>query len=397
MTTNRPKNQRDAGQWLALDEDGLLYAIGDALYTGVSINNADLVVKKVVGPSVATARTTCTELRTTIRYNHDSFDVWVKPALGGRDGALIALQACYVPAGHPFPARPAIAVWEWEEPPPGNGESLLHWWGEDAPRFYGVEPPTAHWHGGATGRDPYRFMDSVLTEDFRVATTAVMQDFRDAEIDLPLIKFMEQRHAATKVARGVRAVGRKKSASYYVGFSMEVQLGLVQRTVAGPLLRQLGAYAAITTDPLIMVDAAHDSVALTSNDFALIDVGVPADSSLRSMVHPDDIERVLSLVHFAANNPGKRSRPVRVALKTRRELWLTVRMHAVGTNDSATRGRQFVMCRLEVLERASPPPGPDVCSPARSLLSTPGRRTVAVELRAVSGSGECAAGESAER
>lgn len=354
MTVSGSKSRRHNGQWLVLDEDGLLYAIGDSLYTGVSTNNADLIVKKVVAPLIEISRTTCTEQRATIRYNQDPYDVWVKPALGGRDSALIALQACYVDAGDPFPPRPAIAAWEWEEPPPGIAEPLRQWWGEDAPRFYGVAPPTGGWHGGASGRDPYRFMDSILTEDFRVATTGIMQDFRDAEVDKPLIKFMEQWHVATKSRRGVRAVGRKKSDGYYIGFSTEVDLRLAQPTIAAQLLRQLSAYAAITTDPLIVVDAVHDSVAVTSEDFAAIDVPVPTNSSLRSMVHPSDIEPVLSLVHHAASNPGKRCRPVDGALKNRKGDWLKVRFHAVGTSNSAIPGRQFVMCRLEVFERSLP-------------------------------------------
>ncbi|WP_410597997.1 hypothetical protein [Amycolatopsis sp. lyj-23] len=353
MTTNHLKNRQHAGQWLALDEDGLLYAVGDALYTGVSLNNADPIVRRIVAPLIERARANSTEQRATVRFGRDSFDVRVKPALGGRDGALIALQACYVPAGEQMPVRPAIAVWEWEEPPPGTGESLRHWWGEDAPRFYGVEAPAGDWHGGESGRDPYRFMDSVLTEDFRVATTAVMQDFREAEVDKPLIKFMEQRYGATQTRRGVRAVGRKKADNYYAGFSLKVDLSQIHQTMAGPLLRQLGAYAAIITDPLIMVDAIHDSVVVTSEDFARIDVPVPANSSLRSMVHASDIEGVLALVRHAANHPGRRSQPVRGSLKTRSGDWLKIRFHAVGTNDSATSGRQFVMCRLEVIEEAA--------------------------------------------
>jgi len=347
MTADGAKNRRHAGQWLVLDEDAMLYAIGDTLYTGVSTNNADLIVKKVVVPVIELARKSHAEQRTTMRHNQDSYDVWVKPALGGRNGALVALLACYVPTGEQFPPVPPIAVWEWEEPPPGSDESLRHWWGEDAPRLYGVDAPSPDWRGGASGHDPYRFMDSILTEDFRVATTAIMQDFRDAEVDKPLIKFMEQWHGATKTRQGVRAVGRKKSDSFYVGFSMKVDPTLLQRAIPGPLLRQLGAYAAIITDPLIIVDAVHDSVVVTSEDYARINVPVPDNSSLRSMVHPDDITELLALVHYAANNPGKRSDPVFASLRTRDEHWLKVRFFAVGTNDSVTPGRQFVMCRLE--------------------------------------------------
>jgi hypothetical protein len=348
VTTSHPKSRRHEGQWLALDEGSLLYAIGDALYTGVSLNNADIVLRKVVAPLIESARKTCVQQRATVHYGYDAFDVRVKPALGGRDGSLVALQACYVPAGEPFPARPPIAVWEWEEPAPGSGGSLRHWWGAEAPRFYGVDPPTADWHGGATGRDPYRFMDSVLTDDFRVLITAMMQDFCDAEIDKPLIMFMEQRHVTTRSRCGVRAVGRRKSDGYYVGFSAKVGLSQVHQAVSGPLMRQLGAFAAIVTDPLIVVDAVHESVVVTSDDFTHIDVPVPANSSLRAMVHGDDIDDVLDLIGYSANHPGERSRPVRGSLKTRSGGWLGVLVHAVGTNSTATAGRQFVMCRLEV-------------------------------------------------
>ncbi len=348
MTTSRPKSRRHEGQWLALDEGSLLYAIGDVLYTGVSLNNADLVVRKVVAPLIEKARKSCTEQRATVHYGCDAFDVRVKPALGGRHGSLVALQACYVPAGERFPARPPIAVWEWEEPVPGSGGSLRHWWGAEAPRFYGVDAPTADWHGGATGRDPYRFLDSVLTDDFRVPITAIMQDFRDAEIDQPLIMFMEQRHVTTRSRCGVRAVGRRKSGRYYVGFSAKVGLSQVHQAVSGPLMRQLGAFAAIVTDPLIVVDAVHESVVVTSDDFTNIDVPVPANSGLRAMVRLDDIDDVLALVRYSARHPGERSRPVRASLKTRSGGWLDVLVHAVGTNDSATSGRQFVLCRLEV-------------------------------------------------
>lgn len=239
-------------------------------------------------------------------------------------------------------------MWEWGEPAPGSGGSLRHWWGEEAPGFYGVEAPTGDWRGGPTGRDPYRFMDSVLTDDFRVVITAMMQDFRDAEIDEPMIMFMEQCHVATRSRCGVRAVGRRRSGSYYVGFSAKVGLSQVRQAVSGPLMRQLGAFAAIVTDPLIVVDAVHESVVVTSDDFAHIDVPVPANSSLRAMVHMDHAEGVLDLVRYSANHPGERTRPVRGSLKTRSGGWLDVLVHAVGTTNSAKSDRQFVMCRLEV-------------------------------------------------
>ncbi|MFJ7218363.1 hypothetical protein [Amycolatopsis sp. NPDC098790] len=348
MTTRHPKRRRHEGQWLVVDEDSLLYAIGDVLYTGVSLNNADLVVRKVVAPMMERVRKTRVEQRETVRFGYDAFDVRAKPALGGRDGSLVALQACYVPAGEPFPPRPPIAVWEWEEPAPGSGESLRQWWGEEAPRFYGVEPPSADWAGGATGLDPYRFMDGVLTDDSRVAITALMQDFREAEIDEPMIMFMEQRHLATRSLGGVRAVGRRKSGSYYVGFSAKVGLSQVRQAVSGPLMRQLGAFSAIVTDPLIVVDAVHEAVVVTSDDFAHLDVPVPANSSLRAMVHMDHVDDVLGLVRYCAKHPGERSRPVRGSLRTRSGAWLDVFVHAVGAGDKARSVTKFVMCRLEV-------------------------------------------------
>ncbi|SEF37514.1 hypothetical protein SAMN05421837_11474 [Amycolatopsis pretoriensis] len=348
MTTRNPKSRRHEGQWLVFDEESLLYAIGDVLYTGVSLNNADLAVRKIVAPMMERARKTGVEQRETMHFGYDAFDVGVKPALGGRDGSLVALQACYVPTGERFPARPPIAVWEWDEPAPGGGALLRHWWGEEAPRFYGVEPPSADWHGGASGRDPYRFMDSVLTDEFRVAIAALMQDFRDAEIDEPVIMFMAQRHVAMGSLRGVRAVGRRKSGSYYAGFSANVGLSEVHRAVSGPLMRQLGAFAAIVTDPLMVVDVVHEAVVVTSDDFAHIDVPVPANSSLRAMVHVDDVDDVLELVRYCAKHPGERSRPVRGSLRTRAGAWLDVFVHAVGTSNTARSVTKFVMCRLEV-------------------------------------------------
>lgn len=330
-----------------LDEEGLLYAIGETLYTGVSANNADIIVKKLVAPQIDIARKTRTEQRTTARYNTESYDIWVKPALGGRDGALVALLACYVPSGNEFPAVPAIAVWEWEEPPPASGESLRHWWGADAPRLYGVEPPSEHWSGGVSGHDPYRFMDAILTEDFRVVTTAIMQDFRDADIDKPLIKFMEQWHLASRERQGIRAVGRKKAENFYVGFSMKVDLSTLHRVLPGGLLRQLSAYAAIITDPLIIVDAVHDAVVMTSDDYANLGVPVPGNSSLQSMTHPDDASGLITLVHDAATHPGKRREPLCAALRTHDGEWRKVLFHAVGISESGTSGNQYVMCRLE--------------------------------------------------
>jgi hypothetical protein len=347
MTTSGQQARQHAGKWLVVDEDGLLYAIGETLYTGVSTNNADVIVKKLVAPLIDVARKTLAQQRATVRYHKDSYDIWVKPALGGRDGALVAVQACYVPSGGGFPPVPAIAVWEWEEPPPASGESLRHWWGADAPRLYGVEPPSADWKGGESGHDPYRFMDTVLTEDFRVATTAIMQDFRDAEIDKPLIKFMEQWHLATRRRQGIRAVGRKKAESLYTGFSMKVDLSTLHRVLPGGLLRQLGAYAAIITDPLIIIDAVHDAVVMTSEDYASLGVPVPGNSSLRSMTHPDDISALIALVHDAATQPGKRREPTCAALRTRDGKWRKVRFHAVGISESATSENRYVMCRLE--------------------------------------------------
>ncbi|SFW92048.1 hypothetical protein [Amycolatopsis australiensis] len=348
MTTNRPKSRRHEGQWLALDEDSLLYSIGDVLYTGVSLNNADIVARKVVAPLIESARKSCSEQRATVHFGGDLFDVRVKPALGGRDGSLVALQACYVPVGERFPTRPLLAVWEWEEPSLNSGELLpRHWWGEEAPRFYGVEAPNADWHGGTTGRDPYRFLDNVLTGDSRLAITAFMQDLHDAEIDKPLIMFMEQWHVATRARRGIRAVGRRKSSRYYAGFAANVSLGRVNQAMSGPLMRQIGALAAIVTDPLIVVDAVHESVVVTSDDFTRLDVPVPANSSLRAMVHMDHIEDVLDLIRYSANHPGKRSLPVRGSLKTRSGGRLDVLVHAVGTNNKARTKTKFVMCRLE--------------------------------------------------
>jgi len=351
MTTANSKGTRHAGQWLALDEDGMLYAIGETLYTGVSINHAGVIAKRVVAPLVDLVRETHTEQRATRRYNQDAYTVWVKPALGGRDGALIAVLACYVPVGEAFPPVPAIATWEWEEPPPGSGEALRHWWGEDAPRLYGVEPPGDDWHGGESGRNPYRFMDGILTEDFRVATTAIMQDFRDAEIDSPLIKFMEQWHVATGTRQGVRAVGRRKGENFYAGFSMRVDLSTLHKVLPGPLLRQLGAYAAIITDPLVIIDTVHDAVVMTSDDYAKIDVPVPANSSLRSMIHPEQVADVIALLHEAAVRPGKRCEPVEAGLRTAIGEWRSFRFHAVGISDGAAPDNQFVMCRLEGIDR----------------------------------------------
>jgi len=81
------------------------------------------------------------------------------------------------------------------------------------------------------------------------------------------------------------------------------------RRVPGPMLRQLGAYAALVTDPLPIVDAVHDSVVVTSEDYAKINVPVPPDSDLRSMVHPDDVTNVLTLVPPRRQPPGQTKRP----------------------------------------------------------------------------------------
>src|SRR5437763_4523405 len=344
MTT---KERQHCGEWLVLDENGQLYAIGETLYTGVSPNNADVITRKLVVPLVAEVREIRTERREVLRYHQNAYDVWVKPVLGGRDGALIAVLACYVAVGTEFPPAPPVATWEWEEPAPGNGEMIRHWWGEDAPRLYGISAPDEDWHGGASGLDPYRFMDAILTEDSRVATTAIMQDFRNADVGVPLIKFMEQWHLASGQRQGVRAVGRKKAEHLYAGFSMKVDLDILRRALPGGFVRQLSAYAAIITDPLIIVDVVYDAVVMTSDDYPARKIPVPGNSSLLSMTHPDDITELRQVLRGAATHPGKRNKPVSARLRTADGTWHEFRFHAAGITDGAAPGNQYVMCRLE--------------------------------------------------
>jgi hypothetical protein len=343
-TTHRP--HRDRGAWMVLDADGLLYAIGDRLYSGVSLNNADIVGRKLLAPLVTEARETRSAHHDRQKYATEEYDLTARPVLGGRDGSLIAIVACYISAGQEFPDAPLVATWEWQEPEPGADGTMQHWWGEDAPQLYGVAPPSPQWQGGPSGRDPYRFIDAILSEGSRVATTAVIQDYRISLIGTPLIRFMEQRHVATGELQGIRAVGRKVADHLYAGFSMRVDTDALRRALHSPLLRQVSAYAAIVTDPLIIVDAVHDAVVMTSDDYPAADVPVSDTSRITEMLYPADVKPVLALLHEAASQPAQRLRTVDAAFRRQDGSPWNVRVHAVGISVDTHPDGQFVMCRL---------------------------------------------------
>ncbi|MDT8916026.1 hypothetical protein [Amycolatopsis sp. PS_44_ISF1] len=332
--------------WMVLDADGLLYAIDNRLYPGVSLNNADIVARKLLAPLVTEVRETRTARHHRQKYATEEYDLTAKPVLGGRDGPLIAITAGYVSAGQALPDAPLIATWEWQEPEPGDGGTMKHWWGEDAPRLYGVAPPSSQWHGGPSGRDPYRFIDSILSDGSRVATTAVIQDYRKSLIGTPLIRFMEQRHATTGELQGIRAVGRKIADRRYAGFSMRVDTEDLRRALHSPLMRQLGAYAALVTDPLIIVDAVHDAVVMTSDDYPAKEVPVPDTSKIAEMLEPADVDPVLALLREAASQPAQRLRTVDATFQRRDGSSWKVRLHAVGISVDTHPDGQFVMCRI---------------------------------------------------
>ncbi|HEY3692081.1 MAG TPA: hypothetical protein VGL46_17585, partial [Pseudonocardiaceae bacterium] len=117
-----PSPHRDMGLWMVLDAEAKLYAIGERLYTGLSLNNADTIARKLLPPAAITVQRTRKPLRERHSYANEQFDIALRPVLGGRDGTVIAILACYVRAGAGFAQPPLVAAWEWGEPAPGSGE-----------------------------------------------------------------------------------------------------------------------------------------------------------------------------------------------------------------------------------------------------------------------------------
>ncbi|MEV8609541.1 hypothetical protein AB0383_16685 [Amycolatopsis sp. NPDC051373] len=338
---------RDLGSWMVFDAQSRLYAIGDRLYDGVSVNNCDNAARKLLPPLIALARRTREPVRQERSYARSTFEVVVKPVLGGRDATPIAFLARYVYPGDPASPAPLVAAWEWEEPATGSDGSLQHWCGADAPALYGVTPPSPGWEGGRSGRDPYRFMNSILVEDHRIPTTAVMSDFRSSAVGTPLIRYMEQQHAASGERQVIRAVGQKESDRLYAGFSMRVDPSAARHAVEPPLLQQLSACAALIEDPLIIVDSVLGAVVMTSLDYPAEQSPIPDTSKLAELLTPEDVPAVLELVRDAAAHPASRLPVVAARVRTADGSVWPVRIHAVGISAGTTPTGQFVMCRLE--------------------------------------------------
>ncbi|HEY3712459.1 MAG TPA: hypothetical protein VGL64_23985, partial [Amycolatopsis sp.] len=270
----------------------------------------------------------------------------LRPVLGGRDGTVIAILACYVRAGAGFAQPPLVAAWEWGEPAPGSGEPMRHWWGEDAPAFYGVAAPQPGWAGGPSGLDPFRFINDILLDEGRVPTTAIMQAFRNAPVDQRIIRVMEQRSAATGERQVIRAVGWKSADRLYSGFSMRVGAEVLEAELRSPARQQLAAFAAIITDPLVVVDAVYDAIVMTSDDYRAARLSLPEDGKLAAVVRGEDLDAVLGLIHDAAARPAERVSPVPAAVRRQGSGWWHTQVHAVGISDSAQPHSRFVLCRL---------------------------------------------------
>jgi hypothetical protein len=334
------------GLWMVLDGEARLYAIAERLYTGLSLNNADTIARKLLPPAATTVQHTRKPLRERHSYANEHFDVALRPVLGGRDGTVIAILACYVRAGAGFTSPPLVAAWEWGEPPPGSGEPMRHWWGQDAPAFYGVAAPQPGWIGGPSGLDPFRFINDILLDEGRVPTTAIMQTFRNAPVDQPIIRVMEQRSAATGERQVIRAVGWKSADRLYAGFSMRVHAEVLEQELHSPLRQQLAGFSAIVTDPLMVVDTTYDAIVMTSDDYRAAHLHLPEDGKLAAVLRSEDLDAVLGLIHDAAARPADRVPPAPAAVRRHDGSWWPTQVHAVGISDSANPHSRFILCRL---------------------------------------------------
>ncbi|WP_329072535.1 hypothetical protein [Amycolatopsis sp. NBC_01480] len=335
---------------MVLDADARLYAIAERLYTGLSLNNADNIARKLLPPAATIVRQTRRPLRERHHYANEEFDIALRPVLGGRDGTPIAILACYARAGSGFTPPPLVAAWEWQEPPPGSGGPFRHWWSEHAPGLYGVAPPQPGWTGGPSGRDPFRFINDILVDEGRVPTTAIMQEFRNAAVDQPIIRIMEQRNAATGEYQVIRAVGWKSADRLYCGFSMRVRAQDLEHELHSPLRRQLTGLSAIITDPLMVVDTTYDAIVMTSDDYLAADLHLPEDRALAAVVRAESLDAVLRLIHDAATRAAHRVPPVPAAVRRQDGSWWHAQVHAVGISDSANPHSRFILCRLAPAE-----------------------------------------------
>lgn len=337
---------RHAEQWILLDARFHLLAIGQALYQGIS-PRLDVTARRVLLPRM---RTAAQERRPRAQVAEDFGRRWsvrVQPILGPASGTVLALLGCYVPEGTKLPEPPLVGAWEWHATPPGPDQQMRLYWSPDTFTVHGYPVPDGagpHWWEAA------QWLDEVVAGAHRADIQRVLETFLTVASDGLLIHSFAARTAQGSRVH-VRLAGRRdldgaEPDRWFRGVSTRVEND--GATPPAPSTAAvLDAAFAVSADPLCAIDTSYEHIYMTSANFAVLGIELPADRHLPKMAHPDDLPALRGFLKEAATRPAETIGPVTVRMATRgRRGWTRVALVGTGMRLSASGPQHHVLCRV---------------------------------------------------
>lgn len=354
-----PRQHRYAGRWILVDARMRLIAVGDKQYDGISPKTAmDHVGKFALLPSLQACAHDGQERRASPVVKGRRWSVHVQPVRAPFNKVLLAVQACYVPEGQPFPPLPLVGAWEWEISPPGPDQVMRAYWSCAQYRIHGMQHKRKSTNGcdwELSRWDVPRWLDELIVPADRADMRRTIERAIGSPSDALLTHYFRARSPDTGSVHHLRVAGWRwtdndESPPWWwrgitLGALPEHTRG-AHRPATGPLL---DATLTLSRDPLFVVDVSYEHVYLTSSHFAELDLAVPDNRHLPTMCHPQDLPslRAMLAACTARSGSGNPSHSVAIRLATRKGSWMNVVLSGIGVDTSETGDSPHVLCRVQ--------------------------------------------------
>lgn len=354
------RQHRHAGQWILIDTRTQLIAIGDQQFDGISPKTPmDHIGRFALLPPLQQCVRDGQDRDITAVAKGRRWSVRVRAVRAPVSNVVLAVHACYVPEGRPFPARPLVGAWECEASPPGPDQVMRAHWSCELYRVHGVthrgaNTGAADWE--CRGWEGPRWLDELIVPADRADTRRTIEHAITSRSDELLSHYFRARSPETGDMHHLRLVGRPWTDDtgdgppwWWRGITLRAlpeHTRGAHRPATGPLL---DATLALSRDPLFAVDVPYEHVYLTSARFAELGLAVPTSRHLPAMCHPEDLPLLRGMLAACAANTGGTGKndAIAVRLATHDGGWRNVTLSGVGVDFSDNGDSPHVLCRID--------------------------------------------------
>ncbi|QWF77753.1 hypothetical protein [Amycolatopsis sp. CA-230715] len=343
------------GRWVLVDVRLQVLAIGDLLYTGQSPKGLlTSVDRTVLLPQIMTAaRTRAVQDVVTDLGGDGRFAVVAVPLLDPADGAVTAVQACYVPVDGVVPVRPGVGAWQWRVDLTDRRSVTAIWSPEVFDLFGLARPPAVAAEYPAGNRLPGSYFFHELVDDaWSGAVHQAISEGVGATTDQLMFRDYRIRDRVSGVEKNMRMVGRRLLTDPYAGATVAVARGCTMEVGSTEhAFNQHGAEPtaaalfSVSRDALAVVNTDFFHIWQANRQFDALGIRVPSDRRLQDMCHPGDLSALLRMLTRAASSPGEVVAPVEVRFAEPGHGYRTLEVSGVGV-PSAQDGNKDVACRF---------------------------------------------------